>query len=439
MFALLLGYLLPTFLYSLPLVSLPAAFALGSYTTAVCLAFGHFIVSALSSFGRIYLRTFKLRRLQAAADAFEILGHAGLFYGYWAQSPLLETLKVPALLWSYALWLATPLTLVLEGFASFVLIYALGRTARTWATTSYAAGSAGRHAHRSDGATLISLALVGLVVPTVYLYSLYAPAADAASSESSRLTVGTSALVGASFTAAGLFGLAALGLNRGTIVDLAALWSYTAFGTYFALQSSAAANTTTAAASAAGIVGSSVRKSIWRSIKRRIVTLPSALASKFTSSVVLPMASLVTPYAPVLSVLNKLYSFRFVLALLYRIGALVGASYYLRQLSRGQSCIVLDRTDGDDYDDDDDDDDDDDEYEANPSLFWITNLSEFTRPLWLMVYTHTLLYHFKYSTFDDAWWRWLSTFICICMYGLNLAFDEPDPEGWDSAFHLHQE
>ncbi|KAJ1653010.1 hypothetical protein IWQ61_006781 [Dispira simplex] len=422
LFLLILGYAFSTLYYTLPLVALPLAFTLGEPSLGIHLSFGFFLNALLHSLLCL------IWRRSAGLGLLETLGN-GILVGLALGNPTtLYWLHWPSELWRYGLEWVTPVSLILESTATFVIIDALGRATRGLVAEDI--GSNGDDDSYQRRFALLITASVGYLVPAVYLHRLFTGSA-------SPLTVETAALVAMAFTSAFILGLVALVSRRGTVVESAAMLSYTSFGVYFALASTAAST----------IAYGHPSTSWLGMVKYRIMQVPVGVAKRALRAVFYPLMTALFPYTHVLAVVGKVYSLRFVASVLYRVVILVLGSYLVRRFLRTNGRPVTGTMDDSGQSSDEDthfldalanqgvnisaDDTTsllDGVLSGHRFKKMMRRLADFTRPLWLMVYTHSLIHH---QAPDDAWWRWFSTFLCITLFGLQLAVssDESD-EMW---------
>ncbi|KAJ1985200.1 hypothetical protein H4R34_000159 [Dimargaris verticillata] len=381
--------LVPLLSTAVPLTALPAVFALNSYRVAIRLPFALFAHALAFSVLRSSARWGRHRSVVPLLTAGEAVGTVGIcaLALLWPDS--LDWVRVPALVWGSSLWLATPVSLTLEALATFVVLFAIGRASHTWVTEP-----------DDDDATTVRLWLlagssVGYLAPLSYLYSLFT---------GTTLTVATAGATACLMTAAFILGIAAMACQRGTVAEAAALFLYTAFGIYFALDSSPAISPASTA---------------WASsLKQRLVSLPASLIRKLANAVLYPTLNQLFPYSHAITTVAKVYSLRLAAALLYRVVVIGVAAYIIRQLLRDARGVT------------ESEDEEDSDLASTSWRGWalLHRVADFTRPLWIIMYTHSLLHCYPYLTFDDAWWRWFATTLCIALYGLNLVLDQFDPD-----------
>ncbi|KAJ1971836.1 hypothetical protein H4R35_005023 [Dimargaris xerosporica] len=374
---------------AVPLAALPAVFALNSYRVAICLPFALFAHAMAFSVLRSSAWWGRHRAVMPLLTASEAAGNAGLCALALLWPDNLDWVSVPALVWGSSLWLATPVSLTLEALATFIVLFAIGRVSHSWATEPDDTSA--------DAARLWLLigSSVGYLVPLSYLYSLFT---------GTTLTVATAGVTACLMTAAFILGIAAMVCQRGTIAEAAALFLYTAFGIYFALDASPA----TPPAS-----------TVWASsFKQRLVSLPASLVRKLANAVLYPTLNQLFPYSHAITTVAKVYSLRLAAALLYRVVVIAVAAYVIHRLVRDARGVT------------ESDDEEDSDLAGSSWHGWalLHRMADFTRPLWIIMYTHSLLHCYPNMTFDDAWWRWFATTLCLALYGLNLAFDQPDPD-----------
>ncbi|KAJ1956210.1 hypothetical protein IWQ62_005353, partial [Dispira parvispora] len=326
---LILGYVFSTLYYTLPLTALPLAFALGEPSLGIHLSFGFFLNALLHSL--LYL----IWRRSAGLDLLETLGN-GILVGLALGSPTtLHWLHWPSELWRYGLEWVTPASLILESTATFIIIDALGRATRGLVAEDI--GPSGDDESYQRRLTLLIVASMGYLLPAVYLHRLF-------TGPDNLLTVETAALVAMAFTSAFVLGLVALVSRRGTVVESAAMLSYTTFGVYFALASTAAST-----------IAHGHQSTSWLGmVKYRAMQVPVGVAKRAFRAVFYPLMTALFPYTQVLAVVGKVYSLSFVASMLYRVVVLVLGSYFMRQFLRTNGRAVTGTVDDSSPSSDDD-------------------------------------------------------------------------------------
>ncbi|KAJ1927483.1 hypothetical protein IWQ60_002906 [Tieghemiomyces parasiticus] len=397
MFLFFIPHLFSTLLYSLPLAALPVAATFADRRLAVQLGFGYFLAAVIGSILRVLVRARNGASRQAfvrkTIDSAETA--AGLLLTYLAlvQPDVLAALDLPAHLWAYGLGAAEPASLLFEALAAALVVCMAGRLTRELTCMG------DEEAQERYRLPLLFLATGTLAAASTYIYAFY-------SAHASSIAAG--ALAAACLTASVLLGGLRMGLGRGNVVELAALVGHTTLGIYFAQAATVNVTTAAAAAAASYVTG---RQPWFRGLRDRLWKLPASLARSTAQALATPLISMAFPYATVAVELGKAYSFDLVAAMLYRLAILATAANLVQRLWRRDRRAFNHGS----------------ENQSVTAAGVISGATDFTRPLWLAVYTHSLLQNSGTTVaFDFVWWRWLSTCLTILLYALNLIFDQSD-------------